>query len=102
MRARRKIFAVKGDTKQGQPVKGRSSLQDVNHRGKVIQRGVKLWMVGTDTAKDLIHGRLQVATPGPGCIHFAAGLTDEFYEQITAEVRVLQKTASGDQYPLSL
>lgn len=97
-RARRKIFAIKGDTRQGQPVKGRSSLQDVNHRGQVIKRGVKLWMVGTDTAKDLIHGRLQVAQPGPGCIHFSEGLSEEFYAQLTAEVRVLQRTASGEQY----
>lgn len=97
-RARRKVYAVKGDSRQGQPVKGRSSLQDVNHRGKVIQRGVKLWMVGTDTAKDLIHGRLQVSQHGPGFVHFAAGVSDEFYEQITAEVRVLQKTKVGEQY----
>jgi len=97
-RARRKIYAVKGDSRQGQPVKGRSSLQDVNHRGQVIKRGVKLWMVGTDTAKDLIHGRLQVEQHGAGFVHFGAGLSDEFYEQLTAEVRVLQKTATGEQY----
>jgi len=97
-RSRRKIYAVKGDSRQGQPVKGRSSLQDVNHRGQVIKRGVKLWMVGTDTAKDLIHGRLQVEQHGPGFVHFGAGLSDEFYEQLTAEVRVLQKTATGEQY----
>jgi phage terminase large subunit GpA-like protein len=97
-RARRKVYAVKGDSRQGQPVKGRSSLQDVNHKGQVIKRGVKLWMVGTDTAKDLIHGRLQVTQPGPGYVHFPAGLPDEFYEQLTAEVRVLQKTATGEQY----
>jgi phage terminase large subunit GpA-like protein len=97
-RARRKIYAVKGDSRQGQPVKGRSSLQDVNHRGQVIKRGVKLWLVGTDTAKDLIHGRLQVTQPGPGFVHFSHALSDEFYAQLTAEVRVLQRTATGEQY----
>lgn len=97
-RTRRRIYAVKGDSRQGQQVKGRSSLQDVNFRGAILKRGVKLWMVGTDTAKDLLHGRLQVNTAGPGYVHFSKGLPAEFYEQLTAEVRVLQKTAGGEQY----
>jgi len=97
-RERRRIRAIKGDSRQGQPVKGRSSLQDVNYKGSVLKRGVRLWMVGTDTAKDLLFGRLKVEHPGPGYVHFSVGLPVEFYEQLTAEVRVLQKTASGEQH----
>ncbi len=95
---RRRAFAIRGDMRQGQPVKGRSSLQDVNHKGKVIKSGVKLWHVGTDTAKDLIFGRLKVLQPGPGYIHFSKDLPVEFYNQLTAEVRVIQRTAGGEQY----
>jgi len=98
VRTRRKIYAIKGDTRQGQQVKGRSSYQDVNHRGVILKRGVKLWMVGTDTAKDLIFGRLQVTSPGPGYVHFSKHLPNEFYEQLTSEVRVLQRTSGGEQY----
>ncbi|NHR07656.1 phage terminase large subunit family protein [Chromobacterium haemolyticum] len=97
-RARRKIFAVKGDSQQGKPIKGRSSSQDVNWRGKVIKRGVKLWLVGTDTAKDLLHGRLQIVGAGPGAVHFSKELPETFYKQLTSEYRVLAKTQSGDQY----
>lgn len=97
-RARQKIYAIKGDSRQGRPVKGKSSLQDVNFRGAILKRGVKLWMVGTDTAKDLLHGRLMVNDSGPGHVHFSKGLPVEFYEQLTAEVRILQKTAVGEQY----
>jgi len=97
-RTRRRIYAVKGENHPGRPVKGRSSLQDVNYRGSILKRGVRLWMVGTDTAKDLIHGRLQVTAVGPGYMHFSASLPAEFYAQLTAEVRVLQKTSSGEQY----
>lgn len=97
-RAARRIFAVKGESQQGKPVKSRSSFQDVNHRGKIIKRGVKLWLVGTDTAKDLLAGRLKVATPGPGYVHFSKDLPDEFYRQLTAEARVLQQTSSGEVY----
>jgi phage terminase large subunit GpA-like protein len=97
-RVRRKIHAVKGDSQQGKPIKGRSSVQDVNWRGKTIKRGVKLWMVGTDTAKDLLHGRLQLTGSGPGVVHFSHELPANFYQQLTAEYRVLARTQSGDQY----
>lgn len=97
-RARRRIYAVRGDPRYGGPVKGRSSLQDVNYRGQIIKAGVKLWHVGTDTAKDLLFGRFKVTQPGPGCVHFSSGLGDEFYDQITAEQRRLIKVAGGEAY----
>lgn len=97
-RAHRRIVAVQGSRFDGRPIKGKSKPQDVNWRGKVIKGGVKLWEVGTDTAKDLLFARLHVKTPGPGYIHFPDGLPLEFYQQLTAEVRVLQKTATGQTY----
>lgn len=97
-RTARRIYAVKGDSRQGQPVKGKSSMQDINWRGKVIKQGVKLWHVGTDTAKDLLFGRLKVLQAGPGYVHFSKELPIEFYHQLTAEHRVLQKTAHGEQH----
>lgn len=98
LRERRRVLAVKGSTKYGGPIKGRASRQDVNWKGTVIKRGVKLWEVGTDTAKDLIYGRLRITEPGPGRVHFSRDLGQEFYEQLTAEMRILQRTSTGDQY----
>lgn len=95
---RRRIVAIKGDNQTGKPVKGRASMQDINYRGKVIKRGVKLWLVGVDTAKDLLYGRLQVTTPGPGYVHFSDELPDEFYHQLTGEHRIPVKTARGEDY----
>jgi phage terminase large subunit GpA-like protein len=97
-RAQRRVLAVRGETRHGMPVKGRSATVEINFRGKVLKHGVRLWHVGTDTAKDLIHGRLKVAQPGPGRVHFSRELGADFYDQITAEVRVLQKTAQGEQH----
>jgi phage terminase large subunit GpA-like protein len=94
----KRYFGVKGDSAEGKPVKGRSSKQDVNFNGKVIARGVQLWMVGTDTAKDLLHGRFKVAMPGPGYVHLSSQLPPEFFKQITAESRVQVKTATGDRF----
>lgn len=97
-RERRRVLAIKGDNQPGKPIKGKASLQDVNWRGKVLKQGVRLWMVGTDTAKDLIHGQFKVEKPGPGYIHFPAGLPTEFYHGLTIEKRLPQRTASGYVY----
>lgn len=97
-RERRRIFAVRGDPQPSKMVKGKATIQDVNWRGKVLKRGVRLWYVGTDTAKDLIYGRLQVTQPGPGYVHFSRDLPAAFYEQLTAEARMPTKTARGLEF----
>lgn len=97
-RSRRRVFAIKGDNKPGQKIKGNGTPQDVNHRGKIIKQGVRLYMVGTDTAKDLLFGRLRLRNPGPGYVHFSSDLSDEFYLGLTAEQRVLKKLAKGYEY----
>jgi terminase, large subunit len=95
---RDRFFAIKGDSAEGKPIKGRSSLQDVNVHGRVVKRGVKLWLVGTDTAKDLLYGRLQVKQPGPGYVHFSKHLPAEFFKGLTCEARVPVKVAGGERY----
>lgn len=95
--AGRRVYAVKGETAYEQPVKGRSKLVDVNYRGKIIKNGVKLWHVGTDTAKDLFFGRLKVTQPGPGYVHFSRELPDEWFRQLTAEARVGGKISKGSK-----
>jgi len=54
--------------------------------------------VGTDTAKDLIYGRLMVTQPGPGYVHFSKDLPATFYPGLTAESRVPVRTARGLDY----
>ncbi len=98
MRERRRVFAVRGDPQPSKMVKGKATIQDVNWRGKVLKRGVRLWYVGTDTAKDLIYGRLQVTQPGPGFVHFSRDLPPAFYEQLTAEARLPVRTARGLEF----
>ena len=97
-REQRKVYAVRGDPLPSKKVKGRATVQDVNWRGQILKRGVRLWYVGTDTAKDLIYGRLQVLEPGPGYVHFSQSLPPEFYHQLTAESRVPVRTARGLQF----
>jgi terminase, large subunit len=94
----RRVYAVRGDPLPGKPIGGRAAPVDVNYKGKVIARGIKLWHVGTDTAKDLIFGRLRVTSVGPGYMHFSKDLAPEFYHQLTSEVRMPVKTARGEVY----
>ena len=79
------VLAVKGASSYGKAVLGKPSLIDVTWRGKTQTRSLKLWPIGTDTAKHLIYGRMRVSQVGPGYIHTPKGLelTDE-YEQMTA------------------
>lgn len=97
-RKSRKIFATKGESKYGRPIKSGSTKVDVSWRGTTIKHGVQLWFVGTDTAKDLLFGRLKVTQPGPGYVHFSSELPDTWFAQLTGEKRVQQKTARGELY----
>lgn len=90
-----KYYAIKGDSQDGKPVKGRSSNQDVNHRGRILPKSIKLWLVGTDTAKDLFFGRIKVPQPGPGYVHFSKHMPLEWFKGLTSEVRRAIKTSSG-------
>jgi len=92
------LRAIKGDGAETTNILGPSSLQEVNWRGKKVPRGIKLWRVGVDAAKDLLLGQLAIEQPGPGFIHFSKELPREFYEQLTAEQRVLAKVKGRDAY----
>ena len=86
----RGVIAVKGSSKSGQSVIGRPTYVDINLRGRVVKRGVKLWSIGTDTAKSTLYSRFMKEPPAPdkpcpGYFHFPEGLPLDFFEQITAE-----------------
>lgn len=90
-----RFFAIKGQDRPGLPVKGKASVVDVNFRGKVMPRGVQLWAVGTNTAKDWWYARLRSERPGPGFVHVPADIGEEWAEQMTSESRVQARTARG-------
>lgn len=93
--ARSHVLAIKGASKYGGPVLGKPSVLDVNWRGKTIKGGIKVWPIGTDTAKHLLYGRMRLTAAGPGYVHVPEALsgTDEF-EQMTA-ARLLPVVVQG-------
>lgn len=84
-RQHRHVYAIKGESRYGKPIlAAKPSLVDVNWQGKHVPHGAKLWLIGTDTAKDYLAARYALVG-GPGAVHFPADLPAEYYEQLTAE-----------------
>ncbi|MFC5551768.1 phage terminase large subunit family protein [Massilia aerilata] len=93
----RRIYAVKGRSGREKHIKDGASKVDIDWRGKTRKRGLILWQVGTNLAKDLIYGRLQITRPGPGYMHFSKESTDEYFAQMAGEARVERATAGGKE-----
>ena len=89
-RPARRVMAIKGKNTPGGPVlAGRPSHQDVNWRGKVIKKGVALYLVGVDTAKHLLYGRLKAdedQVEAGRLIQFNQDLDEGYYKMLTAEI----------------
>jgi phage terminase large subunit GpA-like protein len=79
-RTARRIYAVKGSSARAKELLSRPST---NNRYKV-----RLFMVGTDTAKDVIFSRMRIRRPGPGFMHLPAWVDEEYLAQLTSEVAV--------------
>ena len=82
-RESRKIYAVKGSSIAGIPISGKPSRQ---------KSGVYLFSIGVDTAKDLLFNRLTINEKGAGYIHFPKELTENYFNQLTAEKAVTKYT----------
>lgn len=78
----RGVYAVKGVAGMGKPLATKGS--------KVGREQVRVFLVGVDTAKDHLMGRLKVVDPGPGYVHFAGDLDEEYFAQLTAEKAIIR------------
>lgn len=76
------LWAIKGSNQHGVPV--------ISKPSKNIP-GIFLYHIGTDTAKNLIFGRLRIENPGPGYMHFPMEYDEEYFKQLTAEKKITKK-----------
>lgn len=90
-RRARRVFAIKGQSGP-KPVWPKRVT-----RGK--SRAADVFMVGVDTAKDAIYGRLRIAAPGPGYVHFpkTEGFEADYFAQLTSET-VVTRYREGRPY----
>jgi phage terminase large subunit GpA-like protein len=79
------VMPIKGASTAAKPILGKPSEQDITWRGVKLKKGIRLWPIGTDTAKAEIYGRLRVVAPGPGYVHLSSQLPADEFEQLTAE-----------------
>ena len=95
--SRRKVFATKGRSGREKHIRDGASKVDIDWKGRLRKNGLVLWWVGTNHAKDLLHGRLQITKPGPGYVHFSKELSDEWFRQFTGEARTTRRTTRGEE-----
>lgn len=86
----RRVLAVKGRAGPWPIWPKRASRSKTNHQ---------IFLVGVDTAKDALYGRLKIMTPGPGYVHFPAGegFDKSYFKQLTAE-KVQTRFKEGRPY----
>ena len=80
LRQHRKIFALKGSSEAGKEILGKFSINN--------KYRVKLWLIGTETAKDRIFARMKIPAAGPGYMHLPDFAEDEYLAQLTSEKAV--------------
>lgn len=82
----RRVYAIKGSSTPGAPL--------VNRGTRSNKANIKMFMVGTDTAKELIFARLKIDTYGAGFMHFNKSYDEEYFKQLTAE-KIMTKFERG-------
>lgn len=95
--AGRRWYAVKGANVHGKPLISQPTF--------LPKSGVRLFMVGTETAKDALANRLAITEPGPGFCHFPDeferdGFTyydTKYFEQLKSERAVVKRTRRGTE-----
>lgn len=70
------VFAIKGQHGAGEVWPRKPSKATTK---------VPLWPIRVDPAKEQVYGRLAIAEPGPGYVHFCDELEDAFFVGLTAE-----------------
>lgn len=78
------VFAIRGAKDKGKPIWPAKPARVGKHK-------VKLYELGTDTAKDIILGsRIRIISPGPGYMHFpiTSWCNEEYFAQLASEKKV--------------
>jgi phage terminase large subunit GpA-like protein len=98
------VVAIKGASTRGKPPIGKGSKVDLNFRGKQLKKAAVLYIVGTDTCKDslmgrLKHNKLNDEGSSPGYLHFHAQTDEAYFRELTAERQILKTNRSGFSVP---
>ena len=80
-------------------VKGQAGPHPIWRRSKMkFKDNTKLYLIGTDDAKQRLYASYLIETPGPGYVHIPAWLDEVQIDQMTAEWCRIEHTSHG--YPM--
>lgn len=89
-----RVILIKGSSSTNGPILRPQAERKAN--GRVIRDQRRGWMLNVGQIKADFYAWLAKEDPAErGYVAFATGLGDEYYRQITAEVRVLKRAGSG-------
>jgi phage terminase large subunit GpA-like protein len=97
-RVKEGVVAIKGSNDKESLALNKGTKQDVNKNGRVIKKGVTLYMVGVHTLKRTVYARLGIEQPGPGFMHFGQNATtygDEYLKGLTCEKLITRFDSKG-------
>lgn len=89
-RERSGCVIIKGANRPEKPIISSVPTKvDIDWNGRRVDKGARLWFIGTDTAKEWLYSRLKRAG-GPGAMHMHTGLGKAWFDGLVAE-RPLRK-----------
>ena len=81
-RKSRRIWAIKGAGGFGRLIWPKSA-------GRAGKTSAQVFIVGVDTVKDVLFGRLKrITQPGAGYVHFPVSVDEVYFDQLTAETLI--------------
>ena len=86
-RFNRRVYAIKGRSDGNRPVWPKRPSRSKKDSSP-------LFIIGVDTAKDVIYSRLKVTNIGPQYMHFPMGRSQDYFDQLTSE-RVITRYSRG-------
>ena len=91
------LFAIKGQAGAGKLFVNRPRHMEISYRGQVIERGIKLYVLGVDSGKETLYHRTKIETPGSKYINFPGGLDTNYFQGFCSEIQV-KKHRAGQVY----
>jgi phage terminase large subunit GpA-like protein len=90
-----RVIVTKGSSSPSAPPMKRMAFDKKSDR-KARRRQRQGWILGVSGLKGEFYSRLEITDPAQrGHVRFASGLGDEYYRQLTAEVREIKRSPSG-------
>jgi phage terminase large subunit GpA-like protein len=83
---RQGVVPIKGSSKRGSAAVSKGNKVDVNWKGRVVKRGVTLYLVGSDTIKTTLFGRMR----HNDALRFGMAADDDYFKQLTSEKQTLR------------